>query len=53
MITLAFTNVSKRERIQNLREHGWPGEELIEAEHEFTDYNEALKFWKNAVEILR
>jgi hypothetical protein len=53
MVTMTFTNISKRERIQTLRKLGVGDEELIEAEHEFTDYDDALRFWRNAVEILR
>jgi hypothetical protein len=55
MVTMHFLNQSKRERIQTLRNLRFGDEavELIEAEREFTDYNEALRFWRNAVEMLQ
>jgi hypothetical protein len=53
MITMHFLNETKRERIEILRRLGFGGEELVEAEREFTNYAEALKFWRDAVEMLR
>jgi hypothetical protein len=60
MVTMHFLNQSKKERIQVLRDinrrYGSgddDGVSIIEAEREFMDYNEALRFWRNAVELLQ